>query len=347
MYRIDMGIDLGTSKVCIYMRDKGIVINQPAVVAYQVKEKRILAVGTKAKKMLGKTPEGIAVEQPLTGGVISTYTLAERMIKAFVKNALKKRHIWGRPNICVCTPAGITEVERRAVEDAVVRTGAKQVFVLESSLAAAIGTGVDIMETVGHMVVDIGGGTTDIAVISAGTIAAGETLKCAGEAYTEALIRYVKRKYNVELGLLSAEEAKIEVGSVMTRKGDVTYEVKGKNVLSGLPVRLELTANETVEAFEEQTGQILSAITRVLESTPPELISDITKEGILLSGGGSLVYGMARLIQEKTGVKVVQGDEPENVVAAGAGMAGEYIMIQDEEKNSESRNLRDHDGGRE
>ncbi len=336
MYRIDMGIDLGTSKVCIYMRDKGIVINQPAVVAYQPKEKKILAVGIRAKRMLGKTPEGILVEHPLSGGVISTYTLAERMIKAFVKNALKKRHIWGRPNICVCTPAGITEVERRAVEDAVVRTGARQVFVLESSIAAAIGTGVDIMETVGHMVVDIGGGTTDIAVISAGNIAAGTSIKCAGDAYTEALIRYVKRKYNIELGELSAEDAKLEVGSVMLRKQDISYEVKGKNILTGLPVRLELSANETVAAFEDQTNQIITAIVGVLENTPPELVSDISAEGILLSGGGSLIYGMERLIREKTGLRVSLSDEPENVVAAGAGMAGEYIMIQDEEKRERS-----------
>jgi len=332
MYRIDMGIDLGTSSVCIFMRDKGIVINQPAVVAYQPKEKKIIAVGSKAKRMMGKTPEGILVECPLSGGVISNYTLAERMIKAFVKNALKKRKIWGRPNICVCTPAGITEVERRAVEDAVVRTGARQVFVLESSIAAAIGTGVDIMETLGHMIVDIGGGTTDIAVISAGNIAAGTSIKCAGSSYTEALIRYVKRKYNVELGLLSAEDAKLEIGSVMTRKQDLAYEVRGKNILSGLPVRLEITANETVEAFQEQTNQIITAITGILETAPPELVSDVAKEGILLSGGGSLLYGMSRLIQEKTGVRVVPSDEPENVVAAGAGMAGEYIMIQDEEK---------------
>jgi len=336
MYRIDMGIDLGTSKVCIYMRDKGIVINQPAVVAYQPKEKKILAVGIRAKRMLGKTPEGILVEHPLSGGVISTYTLAERMIKAFVKNALKKRHIWGRPNICVCTPAGITEVERRAVEDAVVRTGARQVFVLESSIAAAIGTGVDIMETVGHMVVDIGGGTTDIAVISAGNIAAGTSIKCAGDAYTEALIRYVKRKYNIELGELSAEDAKLEVGSVMLRKQDISYEVKGKNILTGLPVRLELSANETVAAFEDQTNQIITAIVGVLENTPPELVSDISAEGILLSGGGSLIYGMERLIREKTGLRVSLSDEPENVVAAGAGMAGEYIMLQDEEKRERS-----------
>lgn len=336
MYRIDMGIDLGTSNVCIYMRDKGIVISQPAVVAYQTKEKNILAVGTKAKKMLGKTPEGITVEKPLTHGVISSYTLTERMIKAFVKNALKKRKIWGRPNVCVCVPSGITEVEKQAVEDAVVRTVAGQVFVLEAPIAAAIGTGVDIMETVGHMVVDIGGGTTDIAILSAGNIAAGTTIKTAGNEFTEALQKYVRRTYNIELGELTAEDAKMEVGSVYKRKTDVSYQIKGKNLLNGLPVRLDLTANETVEAFAEESAKIVEAITSVLETAPPELVSDVAKEGIFLSGGGSEIYGMDKLIAEKTGLRVTKSDEPENVVAAGAGMAGEYIMVVDEDKREKN-----------
>ena len=200
MYRIDMGmgIDLGTSKVCVYMRDKGIVINQPSVLAYERKEKRIIAVGKKAKRMLGKTTEDIVVAKPIRNGVISEYALAERMIKAFVKNALRKRRILGRPNICVAVPQGITEVERRAVEDAIVKTGAKEVFLLESPIAAALGTGVDIMETMGHMIVDIGGGTTDIAVISAGDISYGVSLKVGGDDFTEAISRYVRRKYSIE-----------------------------------------------------------------------------------------------------------------------------------------------------
>jgi len=330
MYRIDIGIDLGTSNVCIYMRDKGIVINQASVVAFLPKEKKILAVGNKAKRMIGKAPEGIEVERPLLHGVISNYTLTERMIKAFVKNALKKRRIWGRPNVCICVPTGITEVERRAVEDAVERTGVKQMFILEAPIAAAIGTGVDIMETVGHMVVDIGGGTTDVAIISAGTIAAGKTIKIAGDEFTDALIRYVRRKYNIELGPLTAEDAKMEIGSVYPRTTDTSYEVKGKNLLNGLPVRLELSANETVEAFKEVAGQIVDAVTGVLETAPPELISDIAKEGILLSGGGSQIYGMDKLISEKAGIKAMLSEEPENVVAAGTGLAGEYIMVQEE-----------------
>ncbi|MBQ4231938.1 MAG: rod shape-determining protein [Lachnospiraceae bacterium] len=331
MYRIDIGIDLGTSNICVYMRDKGIVINQPAVLAYERKEKRIIAVGTKAKRMLGKTTDDIIVERPIKHGVISEYALAERMIKAFVKNALKKRRIIGRPNVCVAVPQGITEVERRAVEDAIVKTGAKEVFLLESPIAAALGSGVDIMETSGHMIVDIGGGTTNIAIISAGDIAYGVALKVGGDDFTEAIARYVRRKYSIEMGELSAEDAKIEIAGVYLRKIDASYEVKGKNMVNGLPVRLDLGANETVEALEEITTQIIDGITSVLENIEPELVADIAKEGILLSGGGSLVYGMDKLISEKTNIKCAIVDEPDSVVAAGAGMAGEYIMVQDEE----------------
>ncbi len=331
MYRIDIGIDLGTSKVSVYMRDKGIVINQPSVIAYEKKEKKIIAVGKKAKKMLGKTGEDVIVAQPIKNGVISEYALAERMIKAFVKNALRKRRILGRPNICVAVPQGITEVERRAVEDAIVKTGAKEVFLLESPIAAALGTGVDIMETMGHMVVDIGGGTTDIAVISAGDISYGISLKVGGDDFTEAISRYVRRKYSIEMGEQSAEDAKIEIASVVYRKVDSSYEIKGKNMVNGLPVRLDLSANETVEPMEEITSQIIDGITQVLEKAEPEIVADVAKEGILLSGGGSLIYGMDRLIYDKTGIRAVISDEPENVVAAGAGLAGEYIMVQDEE----------------
>jgi rod shape-determining protein MreB len=329
MYRIDIGIDLGTSNVRVYMRDKGVVINQPAVVAYEVKTKKIIAVGIKAKKMLGKTPEGIEVVRPMLHGVISNYTLTERMIKAFVKNAMQKRKIWGRPNICVCVPSGITEVEKRAVEDAVCRTGAKQVYVLESSMAAAIGAKLDIMETYGHMVVDIGGGTTDIAVISAGGISEGKSVKVAGDDYTEALIRYVRRKYNILLGDLSAEDVKEEIGTVCLGKSNPSYEVKGKNLLNGLPARIKLTAEETMEAFEEVTSQILNAIYNVMEAAPPELISDVAQEGIVLTGGGSRIYGLDKLVEQKTGIRAILAENAEEVVARGLGTAGEYIMIQD------------------
>ncbi|MBQ8950298.1 MAG: rod shape-determining protein [Eubacterium sp.] len=332
MYRVDIGMDLGTSKVSIYMRDKGIVINQPSVVAYEVKSKKIIAVGSKAKKMIGKTDESIVVERPIQKGVISQYSLAERMIRAFVKNALRKRRIFGRPNICVTIPMNISEVERNAVLDAVEKLGARGRQLLVTPVAAAIGSGVDVMEASGHMVVDIGGGTTEIAIISAGDVAIGESLKFGGDDFTEELSRYVRRKYNVLLGDLSAEDAKIEVGSVLPRKNDITYEVKGRNLMNGLPTRVELSANETVEAFSELANRIADKVLQIIDKADPELVSDVTEEGILLSGGGSLIYGMEKLLAERTGLRISPSNEPLNVIAAGAGMAGEYISYIEEEK---------------
>ncbi len=325
-------MDLGTSKVSIYMRDKGIVINQPSVVAYEVKSKKIIAVGSKAKKMIGKTDESIVVERPIQKGVISQYSLAERMIRAFVKNALRKRRIFGRPNICVTIPMNISEVERNAVLDAVEKLGARGRQLLVTPVAAAIGSGVDVMEASGHMVVDIGGGTTEIAIISAGDVAIGESLKFGGDDFTEELSRYVRRKYNVLLGDLSAEDAKIEVGSVLPRKNDITYEVKGRNLMNGLPTRVELSANETVEAFSELANRIADKVLQIIDKADPELVSDVTEEGILLSGGGSLIYGMEKLLAERTGLRISPSNEPLNVIAAGAGMAGEYISYIEEEK---------------
>ena len=337
MASADIGIDLGTSSILVYVKGRGVVLREPAVVAYDKDQEKIVEIGEEARLMLGRTPGNIISVKPLRHGVISDYTTTEKMLKYFIRKAVGRNFFGRRPKICVCVPSGVTEVDKRAVEEATYNAGAREVTIIEEPIAAAIGAGIDIVRPVGNMVVDIGGGTTDIAVISAGIIAAGTSIKCAGEAYTEALIRYMKRKYNIELGELSAEEAKMEVGSVLPRKTDLSYEVKGKNILSGLPVRFDLSANETVAAFEEQTNQIITAITGVLENTPPELAGDIAKEGILLSGGGSLIYGMARLIQQKTGIRVTPSDEPENVVAAGAGMAGEYIMLKDEEKR-ERRN---------
>ena len=336
MYRVDIGMDLGTSSIAIYMRDKGIVIRQPSVIAVENKTRKIIAVGSKAKRMTGRTLEGIDVISPIRRGVISDYTMAERMIRAFYKNALKRKKVWGRPNICVTVPMGISEVQKRAVEDAITRTGARNIFLLEYPLAAALGAGVDIMETSGRLVIDIGGGTTDVAMISGGSIACGTSLPIAGEDFTDALIRYVRRKYNVEMGSLSAEDGKIEVASVIRRNHDQQYEVKGKNLVSGLPARVELTANETAEALEEIMGQLLDSISQVIETSPPELLGDASAAGIILSGGGSRLSGMARRIEKHTGIKVIPADEPENAAAAGAGKAGELIMVREEEKRPEN-----------
>ena len=254
---------------------------------------------------------------------------------AFVKNAMQKRKFWGRPTICVCVPSGITEVERRAVEDAVYRTGARQVFILEEPMAAAIGAGVDIMETYGHMVVDIGAGTTDIAVISAGGVAEGRSVKVAGDDFNDALIRYLRRRHSLHVGELTAESTKMEIGSVYTREEDDEMEVKGKNLINGLPIKVRVTANETVEAFKEVSEQIVDAVYNVLEDAPPELVADIAKTGILLTGGGSLIYGMDKLIEEKTGIKVFVSENALETVATGAGNAGEYIVMKQEENREQ------------
>ncbi len=318
---MDIGIDLGTSNVLVYIKGAGVVVNQPSVVAYDVITKRIIAVGSKAKKMLGKTPDNLEVIRPLTKGVISDYTVTERMLKVFIKAALEKRAVVGRPKVCVCVPAGVTEVERRAVEDAVYRTGAKSVYVMEEPLAAAIGTAMDISEAKGAMVVDIGGGTTDIAVLSLDNIAESRSIKFAGNDFDAALIRYMRRKYNLLVGELSAEKAKIAVGSVYPRTNDEEYVIKGRDLVKGLPKAVTITANETIEAFSDVTNYIMNAIHSVIENAPPELVADISKNGLVLSGGGSLIYGMDKLIKERTGIEAYISDRALEAVAIGAGLS--------------------------
>lgn len=318
---MDIGIDLGTSNVLVSVRGRGVVINQPSVVAYEVATKRIIAIGTKAKKMIGKTPDTIEVVRPLIKGVISDYTITERMLKAFIRSAMEKRTGMGRPKICVCVPSGVTEVERRAVEDAVYRTGAKSVYVMEEPLAAAVGASVDIFEAKGNMVVDIGGGTTDIAVVSLGGAVESHSIKCAGDDYNAAMIRYVRRKYNLLIGEQTAEKAKIAVGSVYPREENIEFVIKGRDLIRGLPKAITITANETIEAFAEPTTQIMNAIHNVLEVAPPELVADISVAGIVLTGGGSLIYGMDKLIKEKTGIEAYVSEKALEAVALGAGMS--------------------------
>jgi rod shape-determining protein MreB len=327
---MDIGIDLGTSNVLVYVKGRGVVINQPSVVAYDTQTKRIIAIGSKAKKMIGKTPDTIEVVRPLTKGVISDYTVAENMIKAFIKSAMAKRTGVGRPKICVCVPSGVTEVERRAVEDAVYRTGAKSVYVMEEPLAAAIGAAVDIYEAKGSMVLDIGGGTTDIAVISLGGAVESRSIKCAGDDFNAAMIKYMRRKYNLLIGEQTAEKAKIAVGSVYPRQEDVSYVVKGRDLIKGLPKARTITSNETVEAFAEPTAQILEAVHSVIETAPPELVADIAVSGIVMTGGGSLMYGMDRLIKEKTGIDTYVSDKALEAVALGAGMSVDIASRHEE-----------------
>ena len=325
MVNIDIGIDLGTCNTVIYIKDKGIVVNQPSVVAYEVKTKKIIAVGVKAKKMIGKTPEGIDVVCPIVKGVISDYTLTERMIKAYVRNAIEQRKIWGKPTICVCVPSGVTQVEKKAACDAVLRTGARKVYVLEEPFAAAIGTNVDIDGPKGHMFVDIGGGTTDIAVVTKGAISISKSVKVASCDFDEAIIKYLRRKYSVQLGNMSAEQLKIEIGSVYPREQDAVGYAKGKELMKGLPTKLPVRSSEIEEATGEVADMIVESIKQVLEQTPPELVNDIAEFGIVLSGGGSKIYGMDKLIEDKTGVRVRKMENPELVVATGAGTARKYV----------------------
>ena len=328
MVNIDIGIDLGTSNTVIYIKDKGIVVNQPSVVAYEVRTKKVIAVGNKAKKMLGKTPEEIEVVRPIRKGVISDYTLTERMLKAYVKNAIQQRRIWGRPNICVCVPSGVTDVEKRAVEDAVYRTGAKNVYILEEPFAAAVGTKIDIESPYGYMIVDIGGGTTDIAVVSKGGINFSDSLKVAGDDFDEAIIRYVRRRHNVLLGNVSAEQLKMDIGSVYPREKDAVGYAKGKELVRGLPAKITVKSSEMIEAVKEVSDQILDAIKNALEAAPPELVSDISDYGIILTGGGSKIFGIDKLIYERLGVRANVIANPELAVATGAGTANAYADVQ-------------------
>lgn len=331
MVRIDIGIDIGTSNTVVYIRDKGIVVNQPSVVAYEVRGKQVIAIGNKAKKMIGKTPEDIEVVRPITNGVISDYTLTERMVKAYVQNAISQRKIWGRPNICVSVPSIITEVQTRAVEDAVYRTGARKVYIIEQPFAAAVGAGVDVDSPRGHMIVDIGGGTTDIAVVSKGGINYSTSVKVGGNDFDEDIMRYIRKRHNVFMGPVMAEDLKLEIGSVFPRQMDAVGYAKGKEMIRGLPTKVAVKSSEIIDACKEHSDLIIDEIKIALENTPPELVGDIAEDGIILTGGGSRIYGMDLLIENKTGVKAKVIENPELAVAKGAGISRKYIR----EKNSD------------
>lgn len=328
MVNIDIGIDLGTANTVIYIKDKGIVVNQPSVVAYEARSKKIIAVGNKAKKMLGKTPEDIEVTRPIRNGVISDYIMTERMLKIYVKSAIAKRKIWGKPNICVCVPSGVTDVQKRAACDAVYRTGAKHVYVIEEPFAAAIGAGVDIESAVGAMVVDIGAGTTDLAIVSKGGVRESKSIKVGGDNFDGDIIRYMRKRHNVLLGDVSAEQLKLDIGTVFPREQDAVGYARGKELVRGLPTKLAVRSSEMIEACRETTDQILDAIRSMIEVAPPELVADIAENGIILAGGGSKIFGLDKLIMEKIGVRVNLLKNCDQVVATGAGLAHQYVKDQ-------------------
>ena len=319
----DIGIDLGTATVLVYVKDKGIVIREPSVVAIDSASGRVMKVGLEAQEMLGRTPGNIVAIRPLRDGVISDYETTEKMLKYFLGKVCSSKLF--KPRVIVCVPSGVTEVEQRAVIDATIHAGARSVHIIEEPIAAAIGAGIDIAKPYGTMIVDIGGGTTDVAVISLGGIVTSESIKVAGNKFDESIVKYLRKKYNIAIGERTAEEIKIQVGSVYFRDETITCSVKGRSLVSGLPQTISISSDETFEALEEPVSQICEAIHNVLEKTPPELIGDISTRGILLTGGGSLIYGLDKLLQRETGIKVEVAADAVSCVAVGTGTALGHI----------------------
>ena len=320
---VDLGIEQGTASVLVYVKGKGVILKEPSDVAYDRDTNAIKAIGEEARMMLGRTPGNIVAVRPLRQGVISDYTVTEKMIKYFVQKALGKR-TFKKPRISICVPSGVTEVERKAVEEATYAAGAREVHLIEEPVAAAIGAGIDISKACGNMIVDIGGGTADIAVISLGGTVVSTSIKTAGDDFDEALVRYMRKKHNLLIGERTAEEIKINIGAAYRRPEVITMEVRGRNLVTGLPKTIEVTSEETLEALREPAMQIVDAVHNVLERTPPELAADIFDRGIVMTGGGSLLNGLDQLIEEKTGITTMVAEDPLTAVAIGTGKFIEF-----------------------
>ena len=314
----DIGIDLGTASVLVYIKGKGVVLNEPSVVAIDKNTGRLLKVGAEAQAMLGRTPGNIVAIRPLRDGVISDYDMTERMLKEFIRKVTGGFHLFP-PRIMVCVPSGITEVEERAVIDAGRQAGARRVYLIEEPVAAAIGAGIDITKPDGHMVVDIGGGTSDIAVISLSGVVESASIKVAGDQFNEAIVKYMRRKHNILIGERTAEQMKMEIGCVYPKEEEAAIEIKGRCLMTGLPKTITVNSTEMMEAFEEPVERILEAVHNVLERTPPELVADISNNGIVMTGGGSLVDGFDKLITARTGIHTVVAEDAISCVAEGTG----------------------------
>ena len=313
----DIGMDLGTASVLIYIKDKGIVLNEPSVVALDKNTGKLLKVGADAQAMLGRTPGNIIAIRPLREGVISDYEVTERMIKEFLHKVMGFQLF--KPRIIICVPSGITEVEERAVIDAGIQAGARRVYLIEEPVAAAIGAGIDITQPEGHMIIDIGGGTSDIAVISLSGVVESSSIKIAGDQFNEAVVKYMRRKHNLLVGERTAEEMKKQIGCVFPKDEEETMDVKGRCLLTGLPKVVTVSSTEMMDAFEEPVERIMEAIHSVLERTPPELVADISTNGIVMTGGGSLVSGFDKLVTARTGIHTVIADDAISCVALGTG----------------------------
>ena len=331
----DIGIDLGTASVLVYVKGNGVVLKEPSVVAFDRNTNKIKAIGEEARLMLGRTPGNIVAVRPLRQGVISDYTVTEKMLSYFISRTVGKSLFGRKPRISVCVPSGATEVEKKAVEDATYQAGAREVSIIEEPVAAAIGAGIDIAKPCGNMIVDIGGGTADIAVISLGGVVVSNSIKVAGDDFDEAIVRFMRKKHNLLIGERTAEEIKINVGTVYKRPENLTMDVRGRNLVTGLPKTVTVTSEETEEALREPAYQIVDAVHNVLERTPPELAADISDRGIVLTGGGSLIQGLEELIEEKTGINTMTAEDPLTAVAIGTGKYIEYLA--DDDKKSKNK----------
>ena len=321
----DIGIDLGTASILVYVKGKGVVLKEPSVVAYDRDTEQIMAIGEEARLMLGRTPGNIVAVRPLRQGVISDYKTTEKMLKYFIQKAVGKSFFGRRPRISVCVPSGVTDVEKRAVEDATYQAGARDVYIIEEPVAAAIGAGIDISRPCGNMIVDIGGGTSDIAVISLDGVVVSSSIKVAGDDFDDAIVRFMRKRHNLLIGERSAEEIKINIGTCYKRPENISMDIRGRNLVTGLPKTVTISSDETEEALREVTSQIVDAVHSVLERTPPELAADIADRGIVLTGGGALLHGLEDLIEENTGITTMTAEEPLTAVAIGTGKYIEFL----------------------
>ena len=344
MFRLtgDLGVDLGTANVLVYAEHKGIVLREPSVIAVDKNTGKVLQVGAAARNMLGRTPGNVVAIRPLRDGAISDYEMTERMLSQFFKKI--KRFSFIKPRVIVSVPSGITEVEERAVIQAATNAGARQVYLIEEPLAAALGAQMDLSGADGKMVVDIGGGTTDVAVLSMNGIVTSSSIKVAGDEFDDAIVRYVRRRYGVLIGANTAEEVKMAVGTVYERADPVTMLVKGRDLKTGLPHQLEISSTDVQEALRRSARQILDTVMDVLEHTPPELVADISENGIVLTGGGSQIWGMVQLIEERTGIRARVADDAASCVALGCGKSLKWIgQMQEGTINIARRKLMEED----
>lgn len=325
LFSNDLGVDLGTSNILIYVDGKGIRVKEPAVVAMDKNTGKILQVGSAARNMLGRTPGNVVAMRPLRGGVISDHEMTVRMLQRLFQKATNAGLFTPKPRIVICVPSGVTEVEERTVINAALEAGARRVYLIEEPLAAGLGAGLDLDNPKGHMIVDIGGGTTDIAVLSMNAVAASSSIKVAGDAMDEAIARYVRRRHGVVIGDITAEEIKIQIGCVYPRPEDVSMTVRGRDAKTGMPRDLTLFSSEIFEILRRPARQIADEVLSVLEETSPELVSDISENGIVMTGGGSQTWGMNLLLQERTGIPCRVADDPNACVALGCGKSLGWI----------------------